>query len=368
MTTPLCPHCKKAMKRNLSNGIFKYYCFSCYGISTHLQSLKKMFDLELNKKFQSDVMLSTARSLNCSHCLNKMFVVNVPNTEIKIDYCKSCQNIWFDKNEWGLTEQSLAPKENLRDLESLNYKYGKALIEAKYALKEHEIERLTLRDHKVGFFLGLLGLPTENHEDSFLVQPIVTWSLLLLISAISIVGFKNMDWFVKNLAFVFNSNELILSVLKSYTSVFVHGGWLHLLSNLYFFWIFGDNVEDYLGKQKYILLLALSSLGAALLYSAYHFKDSTPVVGASGMISGIIAFYIMRFPKRRFIFLTRFGFLNVSAVYFGAFYIFTQFLYSLLEFTSAEGAGIAFSAHIGGFLTGVIFFYFDLFNNNSEKI
>ncbi|MBY0554431.1 rhomboid family intramembrane serine protease [bacterium] len=296
-----------------------------------------------------------------------MFVVNVPGTEIKIDYCKSCQNIWFDKNEWGLTEQSLAPKENLKDLESLNYKYGKALIEAQYSTKEHEVESLRISDNKARFVLGLFGLPTESDKDNFLVQPVLTWALIFLITAISVVGFKNMDWFVKNLAFVFNSNELILSFFKSYTSIFVHADWLHLLSNLYFLWIFGDNVEDYLGKRKYFLLLFFAALGSTAVYSVYHFKNDTPIIGASGMISGVIAFYVMRFPKRRFVFLSRFGFLNVSAIIFGGFYIFTQMLYSLIELTSS-GGGIAFSAHIGGFLAGVIFFYIDLFNNNSENI
>jgi len=135
------------------------------------------------------------------------------------------------------------------------------------------------------------------------------------------------------------------------TSIFVHGGLLHLGGNMLFLWIFGDNVEDMLGHARFVLFYLLAGVGASMSQILMNAGSVTPMIGASGAIAGVLGAYILLFPKAKVNTLVFLG-LFVSVVRIPA-YFFLGFWF-LLQVLGAGGGGIAWFAHIGGFFVGII--------------
>ncbi len=140
------------------------------------------------------------------------------------------------------------------------------------------------------------------------------------------------------------------------TSMFMHGGWLHLLGNMWFLWVFGDNVEDAMGPWRFLAFYVLCGLAAAFAQVATDPGSPVPMVGASGAIGGVMGAYALLYPRARvhtFIFL---GFymttLAVPAVFMLGYWFVLQVLSGLPALGQAAG-GVAFWAHVGGFLAGL---------------
>ena len=140
------------------------------------------------------------------------------------------------------------------------------------------------------------------------------------------------------------------------TSMFLHGGWLHLGGNMLYLWIFGDNVEDALGPNRFILFYLLCGIAAALAQAAINPSSSIPMVGASGGIAGVLGAYLMLHPKAAvrclLIILVFFRFINLPAWLVLGGWIGLQFAAAPQAF-QGTGGGIAYMAHIGGFTAGV---------------
>ena len=145
------------------------------------------------------------------------------------------------------------------------------------------------------------------------------------------------------------------------TSQFLHGSFFHLLSNMVFLWIFGNNIEDTVGHARFILFYLLGGIAAAMLHVVVSPGSTVPMIGASGAVSAILGAYILKFPRARvrtlmfiFIFVT---IINVPAVAFIGIWIFIQFLNILPIFNRYGGlqSNVAWFAHIGGFIFGLAF-------------
>jgi len=138
--------------------------------------------------------------------------------------------------------------------------------------------------------------------------------------------------------------------------MFMHAGWFHILSNMWILFIFGDNVEDRMGPLSYLTFYLLGGVAAALLQTYVGTGSSVPVLGASGAIAGVLGAYILLFPSARVVTLVPIIFLitviEVPALIFIGFWFVTQ-LFSGLASIGAV-AGVAWWAHIGGFLVGLI--------------
>lgn len=145
-----------------------------------------------------------------------------------------------------------------------------------------------------------------------------------------------------------------------FTSMFLHGGWLHVLGNVWFLWIFGDNVEDILGHSKFLFFYLFCGLAGGLAHVFFNPDSALPAIGASGAISGIMGAYLLRFPQSRvhtllffFVFATT---MEVPAILMIGYWFVVQ-LFSGFGSLAASGApkgGTAWFAHIGGFVTGMI--------------
>ena len=144
-----------------------------------------------------------------------------------------------------------------------------------------------------------------------------------------------------------------------FTSMVLHGGWFHLIGNMLFLYIFGDNVEDRMGHFKYLLFYLICGLGAAFTQIITHVRSEIPMVGASGAISGVLGAYILLFPKSRIVTLVPiFFFLHIveipAAVFLLIWFVMQFFSGVATLAASRDTGGVAFWAHIGGFVVGLV--------------
>lgn len=149
-----------------------------------------------------------------------------------------------------------------------------------------------------------------------------------------------------------------LTSLTLATAMFLHAGWGHLLGNLLFLWIFGDNVEDRFGHGRFLAFYLLAGVAANLAEVAAAPHSLVPVIGASGAIAAVMGAYFVLFPKSRIVMLIWLifyvDFVEIPAVLFLGFWFMFQFLGSMDQSASVGAGGVAFFAHIGGFVVGAL--------------
>ena len=142
-----------------------------------------------------------------------------------------------------------------------------------------------------------------------------------------------------------------------FTSMFLHGSWMHLLGNVWFLWIFGNNVEDAMGRVRFVLFYLLTGVAAALAQVALTPASPVPMVGASGAISGVMGGYIVLYPHVRVFVMVPIGFMLTSVAWPAwmmlGYWLVLQFVMGLGAL-GREGGGVAFWAHLGGFVAGVV--------------
>jgi membrane associated rhomboid family serine protease len=139
--------------------------------------------------------------------------------------------------------------------------------------------------------------------------------------------------------------------------MFLHGSWMHVLGNMWFMWLFGNNVEDAMGRLRFVVFYLLTGVAAALTQVALTPASAVPMVGASGAISGVMGAYIVLYPRVRVFMLVPLGFLLTSFAWPAwmmlGYWLVLQ-LVSGLTVIDKEGGGVAFWAHFGGFVAGVV--------------
>ena len=145
-----------------------------------------------------------------------------------------------------------------------------------------------------------------------------------------------------------------------FTSMFLHGGWLHLIGNMLYLWIFGDNVEDRMGHGRYLLFYVLCGMTASAAHIWANANSRVPSLGASGAIAGVLSAYLLLYPRARVVVLLPLWFFlhvtEVPALLFLGFWFVQQFFYGVLSLgiVSAQTGGVAWWAHIGGFIAGAV--------------
>ena len=144
-------------------------------------------------------------------------------------------------------------------------------------------------------------------------------------------------------------------LLPVFSSMFLHGGWMHLIGNMWFLWIFGDNIEDELGHLYYLFFYLVCGLAASVAHFVTNPFSDVPTVGASGAISGVMGAYMIRFPWARVVTLIPvliiFFTIELPAVVLLAYWFLIQFMSGAADF-GTQGGGVAWWAHIGGFVAG----------------
>lgn len=197
--------------------------------------------------------------------------------------------------------------------------------------------------------------------------------IFLLESTLSEVGLTEFfyrfgvipSWFTQNV----EAGNFTEAVIPLFTSTFLHGGWLHIISNMLFLWVFGDNIEDRMGHFKYLLFyLVVGGIGNITQIMANP-QSVTPIIGASGAVAGILGAYYISYPKAKILALIPivffFTFLEVRAAFFIIFWFVLQVFNGVFSITTV-GNSVAWWAHIGGFLSGLIIIRF--FNKQRKII
>jgi membrane associated rhomboid family serine protease len=142
-----------------------------------------------------------------------------------------------------------------------------------------------------------------------------------------------------------------------FVAMFLHGGWLHIGGNMLYLWIFGNNVEDKIGRFFYLIFYLLAGVAAAALQTATSSNSVIPSLGASGAIAGVLGAYLVMFPRRRVLTAVFFFFITlveVPAVVLLGFWFLLQFFSGTTTLTQHITGGVAYFAHVGGFVTGVV--------------
>jgi membrane associated rhomboid family serine protease len=154
------------------------------------------------------------------------------------------------------------------------------------------------------------------------------------------------------------------------SAMFLHAGWGHLVGNMYFLYVFGEKVEDRLGKLSYLLTYLLCGFGAAYLQYTVDPHSTIPMIGASGAISGICALYMVMFPWQKmrlqfFFLIFPLFFIPARAIFVVGFWFLEQYFMASVS-SSSDLGGVAFWAHVGGFLTGILAFPF-VYSGNKKR-
>ena len=223
----------------------------------------------------------------------------------------------------------------------------------------------------------MIPLKDDNPTEG---RPIVTYFIIALCVLVFLIEIGSQSYRTGEL---FYSYGLIPSVLLGhnqlpqnlyalpayltiFSSMFMHGGFMYLIGNMLYMWIFADNIEDELGTKKFIFFYLLSGVGAAMAQVLMDTTSQVPMVGASGAIGGVLGAYLINYPNAKVLVLIPFGFfsqlIKIKALYVLGFWFILQFINSSIM--SSQGGGVAYAAHIGGFVSGIVLILF--FNKKTK--
>jgi membrane associated rhomboid family serine protease len=285
--------------------------------------------------------------------------MGIAGETLKLGVCMRCEFVWFDPAEYESIPPPLpkAKDPDEVDEEKLPQRAREALALYRVQQIEEQAENENpAPDANWKMVPGLLGLPVEMDSDPLARVPWATFSLTAIIAVVSLLAFSDLDTAVEHWGLVPNE-AWRYGGLTFLTSFFLHAGIIHLVSNLYFLVVFGVHVENYLGWKRWLCLVVLAAIAGDLLHVMVDPRGDLPSIGASGGISGLIAFYALKFPHARIGILLRY--------YFYAWLKWIQFpawvaliLWILLQLWGSYMQIAGFSnvsalAHLGGTAVGV---------------
>jgi len=199
--------------------------------------------------------------------------------------------------------------------------------------------------------------PIGDDDSSRRTVPVVTYALIALNVLFFLVELSGGDAFIQQWAFVprrFLANPAG-DFLTLFSSMFMHAGWVHLGGNMLYLWIFGDNVEDRFGSIKFLGFYLLCGIAATFAQLAFSTGSNVPNLGASGAIAGVLGAYILMFPQQQVKVLMGRSVIPVSALIVIGAWIVLQFFSGMGSIVNAaDTGGVAYMAHIGGFIAGFV--------------
>lgn len=189
--------------------------------------------------------------------------------------------------------------------------------------------------------------------------PVVTYALIAINILVFLLELQEGEGFIRKWAFIPArfSGDPTSDAATLFSAMFMHGGWLHLGGNMLYLWIFGDNVEDRFGSVRYLLFYIAAGLAASFAQYAVNPASSIPNVGASGAIAGVLGAYILMFPKARVDVLLGRQVVAMPAFIVLGFWIVLQLVSgvgSIADTAQTETGGVAYMAHVGGFVAGLV--------------
>ena len=201
-------------------------------------------------------------------------------------------------------------------------------------------------------------IPLRDSQPSY-SKPYVTIAIIAANALVFLYELTLDPYSLNNLIGTYGLIPSHLQWTSLVTSMFLHGGWMHLIGNMWFLWIYGDNVEDILGHGKFLLFYLLCGIAAALLQTSLSPDSRAPMVGASGAIAGVMGAYVVKFPRSRILTLVFFFFVTtveIPAIIILLYWFALQFFSGVgsLAYSRVSGGGVAWFAHVGGFVGGML--------------
>jgi membrane associated rhomboid family serine protease len=199
--------------------------------------------------------------------------------------------------------------------------------------------------------------PIGDDDSRRRTLPLVTYGLIVLNVLFFLVELNGGEAFIQQWSVV--PRQLVTNLAGEFptifTSMFMHAGWLHLLGNMLYLWIFGDNVEDSFGHAKFLIFYVLCGIAATFAQVLFTSGSNVPNLGASGAIAGVLAAYLVLFPRGQVRVMMGRGIIPMPALVVIGFWIVLQLISGVGSISqSAESGGVAYLAHIGGFVAGLV--------------
>ncbi len=360
-----CPNCGTALTRTPGpKGLF-WNCDQCGGRAVGVPVLRAAIGNDRVSAIWSRAINTTKNDgKSCPICLRAMVHVamGLAGQMLEIDVCKRCEFVWFDAAEYEAIPPPPPPRREPGETDEKELPQG-----AREALAIYKVQQMAKQaqeedpepDASWKAVPALFGLPVEMDSDPLTRIPMATLSLSLVITAVSIWAFFDLENVVQNFGLI-PDHAWRYGGLTFLTSFFLHGGIFHLVSNLYFLIIFGVHVENYLGSKRWLLLVFLAAIVGDFLHVAADPRGDVPCIGASGGISGLIAFYAFKFPHAKLGILFRYYYVYFKWLQFPAWCAFLLWL--LLQcFGAYEQVagfnGVSSLAHLGGTAVGVALWF-----------
>jgi membrane associated rhomboid family serine protease len=362
-----CPHCHHALHTTKTLAGNVWDCPAGHGRFAMLRVLKGLVhDVPLSQAWK-DAHWSDARpGYRCPSCHQAMSAVRVQYAAIEMEVCRHCQCIWLDR------EQQLRLPPRITPLPPTNtHKTQQAAAIKRQITESH---RRFQQGDAIGDgpdqtwkkVLGILGVPVEIGAMETLRRPWVTWSFLVIVALTSIWAMTNgLGNVVQQWGFIAN-DPWRMNGLTWVSTLFIHGGIAHLLGNLYFWWLAGDNVEDILGRRRYLVVIFAGMLVGNLFHLLGDPRPEIPCVGASHAISAILAIYALSFPRAQIGLPFWFGTIWLRVPAWLAFLLWMG-VQSVLVWQQINGFGnVSALAHLGGVTVGVLLWWWWI--GSREKI
>ncbi len=346
----LCPRCKEPLHATLeqtpSGRVEIDRCAACHGVWFDAGELAMLAQLGNSEAFalQSPLLAGDDASVPCPrHPELRMLERQLLPTKARIvplggddsgpltiDQCPTCHGLWFDGGELDQLAKSL------RDSRLAPFLADPAVMDRPGSAWRW-------------IFMLLTGLPVEQWQPR-LRRPLSVLTLIALCAVVFLwqLGAPGHDMLADQYGLV-PSRILQSGPWPLLLHMFMHGNLLHILGNMYFLWVFGDNVEDRLGPLRFMYLYFAAGFGAALCHAVLTNRPDIPAVGASGAVAGIMAAYVVLFPQARVVSMIMF----FSVRWQTSTYLLVWLGYQVLG-ASLGIPGIAWWAHIGGFIVGYL--------------
>jgi membrane associated rhomboid family serine protease/ribosomal protein L37AE/L43A len=365
-----CPTCRETLEKKKSDfGIF-WACGTCNGRLVTLATLRRTVEPSFFNGLWRDLRSAPqAESFPCPLCLKAMNQLLRDGSPDPLAFraCQVCGVVWMGPSERAVLPLQAAPEPTQPPPEPPKEELSP---EAQKLMALHQVELIAERRKRQDQFdtshlpfwkimLAAVGFPIEDDPNAQYSFPWLTVAVTIVITAVSLYCFFVTDFFraVDALGFIpaqFDRG----SGATFLTSFFVHGGWLHLIGNLFFLFVFGRCVEDKIGAPGIFLLLLSATLGSCLFTLFFKPESDIPHIGASGGISGVLLFYGVVFPNKKLVFSVPVYMMSIYLVRLPALAVLV--LWILLQIFGAffERAGmstVSYSGHLGGLLTGLVF-------------
>lgn len=199
-------------------------------------------------------------------------------------------------------------------------------------------------------------IPLSDDNSTRKTVPVVTYGLIALNILIFLLELAGGESFIVKWAFVPSRfiADPFSNIPTIFTSMFMHGGWGHLIGNMLYLWIFGDNVEDLFGKPKFLFFYLLCGIAATFSQFIFTTGSTVPNLGASGAIAGVLGAYLLFLPQSKINVLLGRSVIQMPALIVIGFWFLLQFFSGVGSlYTTQDEGGVAYMAHIGGFLAGI---------------